>query len=340
MLRKMLLCTLCFLLFFTCASAEDSAIPVSDADLLHQEQLYSQLEPLLTLTVAASLQSPEEAFTFAEGDKMAEDFAASLAGYATRFPMLSIPTEDIQPWLSDNFALSVPDTILPESPTTDMYTGLMLIECSPSPDGTQLAVTAEIYQAPRPYHELTDEDWYSFSWLDSMAAITLTKSEHAALGWSITSLAYIPSYFASDTDLLVEEDNEAFSILYLEPIGCSLAVPVEFTQEALQTADETMSESLTDDSAFLTVQTSHLSADTALQTFIAGQTDVTLLSYENPDVRCARFAQDTKEGLWFCVADRHQTITVTLLWDPLKHEYLGFLDRMLNSILMDADSQG
>ena len=205
----------------TIVLAEDPGTLLSDLDLQYQEQLFEQTRPLLELSVAASMHSGETAFEFDPGDDMPESFAAALDHFSGLYGFNE--TSQMHEWLQSNYALSVPQNITEKSFPEVSYTGLFLLELTPSPDHSQFAVTAEIYMAPKPYEALTDADWDHFVWADMMATITLQHDDSASLGWKVTSLHYSTAYFSDDTDEPQMSDVPLLENYYSEKYGCSIA---------------------------------------------------------------------------------------------------------------------
>ncbi len=333
---------ICILFSFQTVLAEDPGTLLSDLDLQYQEQLFEQTRPLLELSVAASMHSGETAFEFDPGDDMPESFAAALDHFSGLYGFNE--TSQMHEWLQSNYALSVPQNITEKSFPEVSYTGLFLLELTPSPDHSQFAVTAEIYMAPKPYEALTDADWDHFVWADMMATITLQHDDSASLGWKVTSLHYSTAYFSDDTDEPQMSDVPLLENYYSEKYGCSIAYPAVFDEEDMISDDEGVQCKLADGSASLEIRfepSSETSAEAALHSVLAAHPEVTMLSTEFSNVICLEYEDSEMRTRWFCMQENQTMITVSLSWKPDIHEdFSDLADEIMQSLISEENTQG
>ena len=327
----------CFAL--SSALSEGAELPADRG--LSEQQLFEELRPLLDLTVSAATQT-ENIWSFERGQAMPEEAALALVRLAPGFPTLGFTPDAASAWLSSNYDLTIPE-IPQASPSADpVYTGVMMISLSFSPDGGQLAVTSEIYRAPAPYTELSDAQASSLTWLDSMAMFTLERSDAAALGWKVTSLSCMPSYFAEDTEA-PQPGQDRMADHYDERFGISLRYPAEMAASAAQT-ETGFEASLPDGTAdlrFLGFSPSEHTLDDLAADMAQKHENAALLPTELDAIRLLHFTDGGKTGRWVALEQNGHLVTLSFIWDPAAHpDYESLWEIMLQSLLMASDSQG
>ena len=333
-----MLCILCL----TCSGyAENPATLLSDMDLQYQEQLFEQTRPLLELTVAASMLSGETPEEFESGDDMPSSYASALDQLSGLYGFSSAGSSS---FLENNYALSVPDSFSEIALPPHNYTGLFLLELTPSPDQSKFAVTAEVYMAPKPYNELSESEWQQFVWADMMATITLQSDEQADTGWKVTSLHFSSAYFSDDTDEPPVSNVSLLRSYYNEKHGCSISYPALFAEDDIQSDEESMHCVLADGSASIDIRfasSSEASTEAALQTVLGAHPEVTMLSTELSDMLCLEYEDQEMLTRWFCVHDSQTMITVSLSWNPAIHDHFADLaDLMMQSMISEENTQG
>lgn len=331
---------LCICLW-TFAIAEEPGTLLSDIDLQIQEQLFEQVRPILELTVAASILPGETAEEFDAGDPMPSDFAASIISLCPKYGIDL--QQDPKAFLESNYSLNVQDEGRPVALQNDQYVGLFLLDLSPSPDGQQVAVTGEVYMAPKAYDELSADDWNDLVWADMMATMTLQKDESALTGWKVSSLHYSSAYFSDDTDepqVMVPQ----FSSYYNEKYGCSVSYPFIFSEDLIQSSEDGMSCSLPDGTASIEIRfsrTDELTCDAAAQAVLASHPDVVMLSTEMDDIISLEYHDGQMITRWFCTQTDQAVITVSLTWDRNAHaDFSSLSDIMMQSLISEEDSLG
>ena len=338
---------LAFLISLTlliCASgsfAEGSEV-LSDSDLQKQEMLFEQTLPILQLTVAASMLTYETPFEFDAENEMPSEFAGAILKLSDSYGLKV--SDDTSAWLGNNYALTLCNTPFQNNLQQELYTGLFLLELAPSPDGTQFAVTAEIYYAPKPYDQLSDEEWDQFVWADMMALLVLQKEDQAATGWKVSSLHYTSAYFSDDTDEPLYTDSFLLDQYYNEKFACSVSYPSIFPDDRIQSNENGMTCEIPDGSASINIDfhsPEKEEGDTVLANILINHPDATILSTELEDIVCLEYNEGGMTTRWFCMQSQRLMVTVTLSWDPGSHEnFADLADRIMESLLSEEDAQG
>ena len=333
-----LMITLCPLLS---AAAEEPGTMIPEVDLQSQEQIFESLRPLLELTTAASVSQSDEAFAFQKGDTMPLSFAEAVISMAPRYG-IDLTGQDTEEFLASRYAMTISQVPEAKEDTSERYTGLFMLSCVPDPSGQEIAITAEVYQAPRPYGEMTDEDWHSFVWLDTVAVMTLDQVEE---GGRITSLTYMPTYFSDDTDALPTSPEESdLSYLYDEQYHYSVPYPAEFDEANPEITQDGLKGELADGSAFLQIRREDKNArtlDMMTQAWLVEHQDATLLSSEIDHMQCVSFTDGSRTGMWFVAESDDSFVWVCLTWDESVHpEYLEIVGRMMSRLVISDDQQG
>ena len=341
-MRRFLCVFLICLFFLTAALGEEPGTIISSAELQSQEQIFEHLRPLLELTVAASSQQADKAFEFQKGDSMPLFFAEALVSMSARY---GVEIRDISHFLTSHYALTVSELPDRKPDPSGSYTGLLLLSCTPDPTGTELAITAEVYQAPKPYDELTDADWASFVWLDTLTVITLEQAEEIEEGWRMTSLAYMPTYFSDDTDALpTAPANPDLAYFFQETYGYAAAYPAVFTDDCLEKTETGIRGSLKDQSARLEIcleEKNGRSLDELTRTVLTEHTGATLLSTELEHLQCVSFPEQDFTGMWFGVEQDGFFLWVSLVWNPAMHPDFGeTVEHMMKNLMLSDDSLG
>ncbi len=258
LIQILLLIFACFLPL-TLSTAEVSELSRTSMTVYEQDMVFSQIRPLLDLTVASSLNCSDTPVEILPDQPMNDRLDGYLLSLAPTFgsevgltgDSLQDPDSRIS-WLASNFSLQFDAITLPEK-TADRspYSGVLMLDIQPDHDGNQIAFIGYLYQAPDRFDTLSTEELSDIHWLDMQAVVTLTKDDSAPCGWKIASLVYQADMYAEDTDL-ADQSSMPTTPYYNETYGFSVLYPSLFAEHATE-LPQGISSMLPDESASLSV---------------------------------------------------------------------------------------
>lgn len=212
-----------------------------------------QLQPMMDLVTAAAKASGTE--VLAEGQPLTAEFVhAFFALGQSADASLGITAEmksDASAqaaYLQRAFSASAPqgaDSLFLE-PTETEFIGVQYMTGTVSEDGMAAEVAANVYQAPKPMAQMTEEDAAHIKWLGQTAAFSFRKAEDAPNGWRLAAFSFAGDHLEADVDAYFSENMTEY---INDRLGFSLLYPAEFTADILMETEQGIQGSLPDNSA-------------------------------------------------------------------------------------------
>ena len=316
-------------------------VPQMNVQVQEQEQIFEQLRPLLEMTTAACVNQPDHAYEFTNENTLSPEFTGMLELLSSDYLHGQVVNADnVESFMKANFIASAPSGVSVPDKKPDRYTGLMLIACEPSPDGAQLAVTAEVYQAPAYYLELTEEQWNELIWLDMRAIFTLQNDPSSDYGWKIASLTFVPSFFSDDTD----HDStvpEAW-YYYQDKYGYAVPVPSLFPGQVVET-ENGFSVQTADASASLSAEYLPLQDTLAskVQEYADLHSSSEIYALETGNAYLLEYQDNQRTSRVLFSGQSDAVLIVSLTWDPQMMQDFGpVCDFIFQNIMIGEDFLG
>ena len=342
--------TLCIFIIAVPAFAEESEIVENALPTEEQEALFHKVQPLVDLTLLASLRCSDQPYEIQLNSDLSDRFTETLFALGTRsFSELALDdtylgnTSLQDTWLTANY---LSPHALPSNKVRPMhedeYTGVSMITCQLDESGTRLAILGEAYSAPKRFDLLDTAELGSIAWLDTKVAVTLQKDDHAMTGWKLATLLYVEDPSAEDTDITF--DQSSWSTYFDEVHGFSVMYPSVFSPDMITKQTDGISGSLPDNHASFFIHYEDRNGrslkDVAAIIQTAHSEAITQLD-EAEDLAYVQVANNSQQTVWIVRLTLDGIITVSLTWDstqaPDLSSYAGI---MIETLLFDNQSNG
>ena len=341
----MLFVLMAVLMLPLCVFGEGQTPAAGTMSVFEQDIVFSQIRPIVDLTVSASLSCSDLPTELPAGETLPSEFVnmviadAAVFGSEVGADFASVtPSDKPLEWLSRNYDFPAGDVELSEVETdTSRYIGIMMMDIQPNETGSQLSLIGYVYIANDRFDALSEEDLANIQWLDMQAFLTLNKDDSASSGWKIASLRYQADLLADDTQ---QAEDYLTSSYNNEEFGFTVIYPAMFGAN-VQELENGVSAMLEDESASFSVLLTPINGRT-IQTLVQDETtgiaNAEIILGEDEKTAVVYFDENDIETYWYCQITEQGVLISQMRWNLVIHpEFERICEETFQTILPESD---